>query len=79
MFEKRFFLFNNLGIAIMMVSSFVAVIIPLDNSTKAEIIGFLIMSYALGRTYLWNKLEKLEAQWKSTLIDPITQKEVLLD
>ena len=75
-FERRFFWLNNLGIAIMMFGSFVAVIIPtFNNSIKAEIVAFLMTSYAIERTYLWNKLEKLEAQKKQTAY-PITKEEV---
>lgn len=72
-FEKKFFWLNNLGIAIMMFGSVFVLILPINHSIKLEVVALLMTSYALGRTYLWNKLEKLEAQWKQIATDPLAK------
>jgi len=76
-FEKRFFWLNNLGIAIMMIGSVFVLMLPTSHPFKLEIVALLMTSYAIGRTFIWNKLEKLEAQWKNRMIDPLTKEEVI--
>lgn len=75
-FEKRFFWLNNLGILILMFGSIGIGLSQFSYELKIEIIVFLMMGYALGRAWLWKYLEALESQWKGTIIDPITEKEV---
>ena len=63
-FERKFFWLNNLGITILMFGSFGIGITAIYIELKLKIFFIMAVSYALGREWLWNRLEAIEAEWK---------------